>query len=111
MEEKIRNLYDLPKEEIWFLLKCYNDYIVDLDDDETDRVPVCIQEFYNNEYKEYYQYYLDLLWEDLAYIPVDDNMNIEEDFYIWGKGTNCIDTIWHWFDERVEGGIGNKYFN
>ena len=29
---------------------------------------------------------------------------------IFKKGTFRED-IWHWFDERIEGGIGNRYFN
>ena len=62
--------------------------------------------------KEYeYENTLDSLWEDLAYIPVDeDSIYIEEDFYIWQKGTEK-EEIWHWFDSRLKEGIGNRYFN
>ena len=35
---------------------------------------------------------------------------IEEDFYNWEKGSE-LELIWHWFDDRVKDGIGNRYFN
>ena len=51
------------------------------------------------------------MWEKFGDIPVDKNgITIEQDFYIWKKGTEKED-IWHWFDVRVTGGIGNRYFN
>lgn len=111
----MENLYFLDKLDLWFVIKCYNDYIKSFIEEtqeleDIERTPVCIEEFYNNEYQEYYQYYLDLLWEDLGYINIDEKENIDEDFYIWQKGTNR-EIIWHWFDERVENGIGNRYFN
>lgn len=95
------SIYMLEKEEMWFLLKCYNDYIIDFYDleDNYDNVPVCISEFYNNEYKEYYQYLLDIVEEDLYYVGVDDNDKIQEDFYIWKCGTN-INIIKKWFKKR-----------
>ena len=65
---------------------------------------------YNYLTEEEYQTTLDDLWEDFAYIDIDENENILEDWKIFKKGTFRED-IWHWFDERVEGGIGNKYFN
>lgn len=61
--------------------------------------------------KEYYDNTLDKLWEELSDVPLDNTGEIiEDDFYIWKKGT-LKDDIWYWFDKRVQGGIGNRYFN
>lgn len=61
--------------------------------------------------EEDYQATIDKMWEQLSDIPVNNTGEIIEDkFYIWEKGTSR-DDIWHWFDERVQDGIGNRYFN
>lgn len=60
--------------------------------------------------KEEYQTTLDDLWEDFAYIDIDENENLLEDWKVFKKGTFRED-VWHWFDERVTEGIGNRYFN
>ena len=61
--------------------------------------------------EEEYQATLDKMWEQLSDIPVNNTGEIIEDnFYIWEKGTSR-DDIWYWFDKRVQGGIGNRYFN
>lgn len=77
----MENLYFLDKLDLWFVIKCYNDYIKSFIEEtqeleDIERTPVCIEEFYNNEYQEYYQYYLDLLREELIYIL--DNAKIKE---------------------------------
>lgn len=42
------------------------------------------------------------LWEQGGNIPVrEDNEVIDDDWYIWKKGTPVMD-IWHWFDEQLE---------
>lgn len=106
-----KRLWELEKEDLWFVIKCYNDYVIDFVDNRNleDDLPVCLNEFYDNEYTECYQLYLDYLWNDFSYIGIDDKDNITEDFYIWKAGTNRFD-IWHWFDDRINGGIGNRYF-
>lgn len=54
---------------------------------------------------------LDKMWEQLGDIPVDESgTKIEEPFYNWEKGANK-EKIWHWFDEKLEEGIGKRYFN
>lgn len=61
--------------------------------------------------EEEYNNTLDLMWEQLENIPVNEiGENIEENFYNWEKGAEK-EKIWHWFDDRVEDGIGNRYFN
>lgn len=61
--------------------------------------------------EEEYQNTLDKLWEQLGDIPVDESeTKIEKPFFYWGKNTNK-EKIWHWFDERLVEGIGNRYFN
>lgn len=61
--------------------------------------------------EEEYQATIDKLWEQLSDIPVNNTgEKLDTDFYIWKKGTSK-EEIWHWFDERVQGGIGKRYFN
>jgi hypothetical protein len=53
MEERLKQL---DKEELIDLIMVYNDYILDFDEEfnsvALDRTPVCVMEFYDNEYKE-----------------------------------------------------------
>lgn len=44
------------------------------------------------------------LWEEFANVALDEEENIDEDFYIWKKGTDR-DTIWHWFDNNYSSGL------
>lgn len=61
--------------------------------------------------EEEYDNTLDLMWEQLEDIPINETgENIEEDFYKWKKGTEK-EEIWHWFDIRIPEGIENRYFN
>ena len=61
--------------------------------------------------EEDYRATIDKMWEQLSDIPTNNTgEKIDTDFYIWKKGTLKED-IWHWFDERTIGGIGNRYFN
>lgn len=61
--------------------------------------------------EEEYENTIDKLWEKLGNVLVDETgVYIDEDFYIWKKGIEK-EEIWHWFDVRITGGIGNKYFN
>lgn len=84
-KEKMYDLLLLTKEEF---LKSYS-YLT--------------EEEYNNT--------LDIMWEQLGDIPVNETGNkIKVAFYNWDKNTEK-EEIWHWFDKRVDGGIGNKYFN
>lgn len=84
-EEKIKDLLELSKSEF---LKTYN---------------------YLSE--EEYQNTLDKMWEQLGDVPLDETGTFIDDlFYSWKAGDKK-DNIWHWFDERVDGGIGNRYFN
>lgn len=84
-KEKMRDLFDLSRDNF---LKMYS-YLTDEEYDNT----------------------LDIMWEELGDIPVnEEGTKIEQDFYIWKKGTEKED-VWHWFDVRVTGGIGNRYFN
>lgn len=47
---------------------------------------------------------LEKLWLDFANISIDSEDCIENDFYIWEKGTYRFD-IWNWFDEKLPNGI------
>ena len=44
------------------------------------------------------------LWEKFGDTPINDNEEIDEDFYIWEKGTDRYE-IWHWFDEHLIQGL------
>lgn len=60
--------------------------------------------------EEEYDNTLDLMWQQLGDIPVNEEGTlIEDDFYNWDKGSE-LDLIWHWFDDRLEEGIGERYF-
>ena len=37
-------------------------------------------------------------------IPINDQEEIEEDYYIWEKGTDR-QSIWDWFDEKCPNGF------
>lgn len=95
----MKNVY--LDEDLWFVVKCYNDYVRDMFDYPIDdrNIPVTLDEFYNNDYLENKEEFLNYLWEDFEYIDIDKNGNILEDFYIWKKGTHRGD-IWEWFDIR-----------
>ena len=53
MEERLKQL---DKEELIDLIIAYNNYILDFDEEFNgvvlDRIPICVMEFYDNEYKE-----------------------------------------------------------
>lgn len=84
-KEKIRDLFWLTREQF---LQTYS-YITEEEYDNT----------------------LDIIWEQLGDISVNENGTIiEEDFYNWDKGAEK-EKIWHWFDDRLKEGIGNRYFN
>lgn len=53
-QEEINNLEDLDKDKLINFIKEYNNYILDFNEDfqGLDRIPVCINEFFENEYKE-----------------------------------------------------------
>lgn len=45
------------------------------------------------------------LWDEFTDVPMNpDTECIEEDFYIWPKGTFRED-IWHWFDNNHSQGV------
>lgn len=45
------------------------------------------------------------LWDELTDVPMNPVTEcIEEDFYIWPKGTFRED-IWHWFDNNHSQGV------
>lgn len=83
-ENKIHDLFILNKNDF---LNSYS-YLCEEDYDET----------------------INKLWELLSDVCIDEKECILEDFYIWNKGT-FREEIWKWFDDRIDGGIGNKYFN
>ena len=44
------------------------------------------------------------LWKKFGDIPIDDDEDIDIDFFIWPKGTDRV-YIWHWFDNNYPGGL------
>lgn len=47
---------------------------------------------------------LEKMWEELEVIPINNNDEIESDFFLWEKGTSRFE-IWHWFDEKLTNGL------
>jgi hypothetical protein len=47
---------------------------------------------------------LEILWEEFGDILINNDDEIEQDFYCWKKGTYRFE-IWHWFDEKLTNGI------
>ena len=47
---------------------------------------------------------LEILWEEFGDLPINNDDEIEIDFYLWEKGTSRFD-IWHWFDEKLPNGL------
>ena len=54
--------------------------------------------------KNYNDAELEDLWRDLVDIPIDEDERLEEDWFIFKKGTWRED-IWHWFDKRHSKGV------
>lgn len=50
------------------------------------------------------------MWSEFGDIPINDNDEIELDFYYWEKGTDRFD-IWQWFDEMSPNGISELTTN
>lgn len=44
------------------------------------------------------------LWESFSNTPIDDEDNIDDDFFIWSKGTDKM-YIWQWFDKNHSMGL------
>lgn len=56
---------------------------------------------YNNKYSDVE---LENLWRDFADVPIDEDERLEEDWFIFKKGTDKED-IWHWFDKKHSKGV------
>ena len=50
------------------------------------------------------------MWSDFRDISINNNDEIELDFYYWEKGTDRFD-IWQWFDEMYPNGISELTTN
>lgn len=57
--------------------------------------------FYDNKFSEVL---LEIIWEEFGDMPINNDDEIELDFYCWKKGTYRFE-IWHWFDEKFPNGI------
>lgn len=60
---------------------------------------------YGIMYQKFSLMQLELLWNDLSHIPINEDDEIESDFYCWEKGITNVG-IWHWFDEKLPDGLG-----
>ena len=54
--------------------------------------------------------FLDDLWDKFLDEKLNGRGEIQKDFFIWKKGTTQQE-IFDWFDDRVEGGIVQRYFS
>lgn len=57
--------------------------------------------FYDNKFSEDL---LEIIWEEFGDIPINNDDEIEFDFYCWKQGTYRFD-IWHWFNEKLPNGV------
>ena len=57
--------------------------------------------FYDNKFSEVL---LEFIWEEFGDMPINNDDEIELDFYCWKTGTDRFE-IWHWFDEKLPTGI------
>lgn len=49
--------------------------------------------------------FLVALWNEFSNVPVDEDTDtIDDDFYLWDRGTDKMD-IWHWFDNHHSLGL------
>jgi hypothetical protein len=46
-----------------------------------------------------------ILWSELADVPINDDEEIDQDYLHFNSGTPCVD-IWHWFENRFNLSIG-----
>lgn len=78
---------DLSKEELLRIMRAYDKYIIEFFDDEVhnDMIPICISEFYNNDYG--------------YYLEVGDIVSFGSDEFINDKDLNI------WLDDNAEKGI------
>jgi len=51
-DEIWNDIQTLPKQEIYKLLYCYNNYVIEVCDREDGSIPVCLEEYYMNEWQE-----------------------------------------------------------
>ena len=47
---------------------------------------------------------IEKMWDEFGDVPINDNDEIEEPFYRWGKGTDRFE-IWKWFDNNYPVGV------
>ena len=47
---------------------------------------------------------LENLWNSLVDVPMNENEQLEDDWFIFPKGTDK-EEIWHWFDEQYSKGV------
>lgn len=47
---------------------------------------------------------LENIWEEFGDTPINNDDEIEQDFYFWKKGTNRFE-IWLWFDKKLPNGV------
>jgi hypothetical protein len=47
---------------------------------------------------------IEQMWIEFSDIPINNNDEIEKDFYWWNKGV-CRFDIWRWFDEKYSNGV------
>ncbi len=48
--------------------------------------------------------FIEELWKKFSDVPVNNNDEIDTDFYIWEKGMDKM-FIWQWFDQNYTKGL------
>lgn len=46
------------------------------------------------------------IWEYLGDIPITDEECLDDDYFIWPKGSDKYEDVWRWFDVNHSKGVG-----
>ncbi|PSV00589.1 hypothetical protein [Photobacterium kishitanii] len=47
------------------------------------------------------------MWRSFGNVPVTENMEIDEDWFMFSKGDDCTD-IWRWFEQNFDVSVGDN---
>jgi len=50
----------------------------------------------------------ELFWEALGNVPLNEDDKLDDDFFIFDKGTDIFE-VWEWFEEKFDTQIGGRY--
>lgn len=48
---------------------------------------------------------IESIWSSLTDIPVNEDECLDDDFFIWQKGSDKYEDVWRWFDQNHSKGV------